>query len=671
MSVIVRFKDIQFKRVIPLTVADVERSYRDIKILYGDTDSVMNMYWLPEAIKNYTEPEEKIELDQTWMKQNIIQLKAKHSTVSFANALETIKANVMSNEWMEKEVQGLQTKYANLEYTNSCIQSELKKAKKENVDITDQMRQEWIQKQIDDFRKEITSYQKSEQWFQHMLVTLYKEMEAHLKKDEVLTPEKVQQTLQAKLENKAWIKRQTKKAKGDIEKYEKYQKWCEQQAILLQSTQTTLTEDQAYEESKTEFIKLKIKEIRVNVILGYVSCLSLRAAAYCTSLCLAPNSLEFEKIMWPFLLFSCKRYIYEKFELGNHSARGQSVYQGVSAKRRDFCLLLQQMYKKIEEMVMKTNDSEAGKKKAIAYVKKNVQDLNDGKFQSKLYMLELSKLYKDPADYKNPNQPHVHVASTRVARNPADKAHVGDRVAFFMTNPVVQPILGKSDKSITAKGEIKTWQRAEDPVYGEEHNIPYDPQYYIEQQLQNPITEMMTWFLYSDQIIKAEDDDFEDSLNKPQKSKKEIVQEMFETSPNTTSSNKTVRYTYEEAFEMTRRLLFGNIRKRKQHRPLLDEQAEVKDTEKRQKLAVINKSINSNILLYANVLENTSNSNSNFSSSSSSTEPKINIPIIQETPAEERKRDLAALEVIKKRKKEEQMEARSRKRKHKKQKNNK
>lgn len=66
----------------------------------------------------------------------------------------------------------------------------------------------------------------------------------------------------------------------------------------------------------------KLNEIRTNVVLGFVSCLSIKAAEYCSSLCPDPNNLAFEKICWPFLLLSCKRYIYEKFELGWDSSKG-------------------------------------------------------------------------------------------------------------------------------------------------------------------------------------------------------------------------------------------------------------------------------------------------------------------------------------------------------------
>ena len=227
-----------------------------------------------------------------------------------------------------------------------------------------------------------------------------------------------------------------------------------------------------------------VNDLRTNVILAYVSCLSTKAASYCSSLCFKPNNLEFEKIMWPFLLLSCKRYIYEKYELGQHAGRGKPINQGVSAKRRDFCLLLQRTFGASRSYVMKTNNANRGEAAAVKHIQNIVQQLYD----QAVNIDDLVLSQQLAGRYKNPNQKHVSVARKRVERNPADIVHVGERVQFAMTDAVTEGIRDKSKKSICAKLEIKTWQLAEDPAYMKANNIPYNTMFYIDRQLKNPLT---------------------------------------------------------------------------------------------------------------------------------------------------------------------------------------
>ena len=262
-------------------------------------------------------------------------------------------------------------------------------------------------------------------------------------------------------------------------------------------------------------------------------------------------------------------------------------------------------------------------------------------------MLRARKDYKalqDPT--KNINYPHVYVADRRLERSSgADLIHAGERVAFYMIDPVAEPIRSKAQKkSIIAKGEIKTWQRAEDPAYGKEHFTPYDAEYYIQRQLLKPITEMMTWFLYSDLIIKPDDDDFDDSsltqLNDNKKNKKTYASYCLEM------KSKKVRYTYDEAFKLTKQLLFGNIKKRKAVRSFIDEKAELEV--KRQK---INKNTTSNILLYVNPIKNIA-----VAGMQGTAVPANNTTIIQPTLETEHLQDL---EIIKKRKLEKRLAKRA------------
>ena len=214
---LVRFPEIGMNKTIHLTVEDIERAYRDSKVLYGDTDSVMNTYWLSDIVWKYTELKEQIKLDDKVIKTKISKNKIKHSNLTLEQAKSIVQSNLLNQEWL-------------------TLQSE-------------------------DFRSKIETYKKDE-------------------------------------------------------------KWLLNQSIDIQISNTNLSEEEAQDLALDDFFLDKIKEIRINVVLAYVSCLALKDGEYCSSLCPKPNKLAFEKIMWPFLLFSCKRYIYEKYELGQHSGKG-------------------------------------------------------------------------------------------------------------------------------------------------------------------------------------------------------------------------------------------------------------------------------------------------------------------------------------------------------------
>jgi len=64
-------------------------------------------------------------------------------------------------------------------------------------------------------------------------------------------------------------------------------------------------------------------------------------------------------------------------------------------------------------------------------------------------------------EYKN-KQPHTELADKMFARDPGSAPRTGDRVPFVLIQG------GKGDRM---------WEKAEDPIYVLENNIPIDYQY--------------------------------------------------------------------------------------------------------------------------------------------------------------------------------------------------
>lgn len=102
------------------------------------------------------------------------------------------------------------------------------------------------------------------------------------------------------------------------------------------------------------------------------------------------------------------------------------------------------------------------------YVKKTISLLRQDK-------VDLSQLVITKALSKNDysaKQAHVELAERMRKRDAGSAPALGDRVAY---------VIIKAGKNAPA------YERAEDPLYVLEHNIPIDTNYYLENQLSKPL----------------------------------------------------------------------------------------------------------------------------------------------------------------------------------------
>eukprot|EP00762_Andalucia_godoyi_P003127 ANDGO_01026.mRNA.1 DNA polymerase delta catalytic subunit len=189
------------------------------------------------------------------------------------------------------------------------------------------------------------------------------------------------------------------------------------------------------------------------------------AAKTITSKFQRPISLEFEKVYFPFLLISKKRYAgllwtkpdkYDKMD-----------FKGLEVVRRDNCLLVRQVVDTVLRKILIERSPEGAK----SYVKSIISDLLRNKMD--ISMLVITKaLSKSGSDYAA-KQAHVELAERMRKRDAGTAPHIGDRVPYVI-------IKG-------AKG-AKAYEKAEDPIYVLENNIPIDTQHYLEHQLSLPLT---------------------------------------------------------------------------------------------------------------------------------------------------------------------------------------
>jgi DNA polymerase delta subunit 1 len=177
-----------------------------------------------------------------------------------------------------------------------------------------------------------------------------------------------------------------------------------------------------------------------------------------------PVSLEFEKVYFPYLLINKKRYaglIYT-----NPDKPNKIDTKGIETVRRDNCALVKSVIEKSLNKILYEKDVEGAKK----LVKDTVRDLYQGKID--LSLLVISKGITKSGDKYASKQAHIELAEKMKQRGDERAGAVGNRVAYIMVQR------GKK-----AAG----YEKAEDPVYVLENNLPIDTEYYISQQLAKPI----------------------------------------------------------------------------------------------------------------------------------------------------------------------------------------
>jgi DNA polymerase delta subunit 1 len=174
--------------------------------------------------------------------------------------------------------------------------------------------------------------------------------------------------------------------------------------------------------------------------------------------------LEFEKVYWPYLLISKKRYaglLWTKTEKYD-----KMDTKGIETVRRDNCLLVKNLVTECLHKILIDRNIPG----AVQFVKNTISDLLMNRMD--LSLLVITKgLTKSGEDYANKSA-HVELAERMRKRDAATAPSVGDRVPYVIIK--------------AAKG-AKAYEKSEDPIYVLENNIPIDPQYYLENQLSKPL----------------------------------------------------------------------------------------------------------------------------------------------------------------------------------------
>jgi len=183
-----------------------------------------------------------------------------------------------------------------------------------------------------------------------------------------------------------------------------------------------------------------------------------------------PHDFEYDKVFSPFIIFSKKRYVGNKYEESPTDYYQNSM--GIATKRRDYAPIVKLIYGGALQILLTQKDIP----QALGFVKGKLKELVDAKMS--LNMLVMSKSLR--AEYASATPPAHKVLAERIKeRDPGNAPASGERVPFIYVLPPVGQLASK------LQGD-----RVETPSYIKEKGLKPDYRFYIEHQLMNPLNQL-------------------------------------------------------------------------------------------------------------------------------------------------------------------------------------
>lgn len=215
----------------------------------------------------------------------------------------------------------------------------------------------------------------------------------------------------------------------------------------------------------TDSVMVNFGDIELSEAIEY----GKEAAEYVSKSFPPPIHLEFEKAYQPYLLISKKHYaglLHTSVE-----KPGYIDAKGIETVRRDNCRLVQNLLSRVLNLLLIKADVDG----SVQFVKSVVSDLLNDKID--LSFLVISKTLSKKEDQYAAKQPHVALAEKMRKRDKGSAPRLGDRIAYVIVD--------------NAKNS-RAYEKSEDPIYVLEHGLQIDTKYYLENQLQKPLSRLFT-----------------------------------------------------------------------------------------------------------------------------------------------------------------------------------
>ena len=221
-----------------------------------------------------------------------------------------------------------------------------------------------------------------------------------------------------------------------------------------------------------------------------------------------PQDLEYEKTFYPFILISKKRYTGDKYEIDTTKPK-ERTSMGIVMKRRDNAPIVKYVFGNVVEIIMNKRSIDL----SMEWLKDTLTRIKNGEMNESLFTISKSLR----GYYKNPEGIAHKVLADRMAeRNPGNKPKPNDRIPYMYRVVDESPIItgykmvkkkiddgkyknGKpKTRTITVQGEPKVKKRnilqgdrIEHPDYIREKKLKIDYNFYISNQIMNPIKQVL------------------------------------------------------------------------------------------------------------------------------------------------------------------------------------
>ena len=190
-----------------------------------------------------------------------------------------------------------------------------------------------------------------------------------------------------------------------------------------------------------------------------------------------PHCLEWEKMFYPFIIFSKKRYVGNLYEHDVKKFKQKSM--GIVLKRRDNANIVKIIYGGIINIIL--NEKDDNIRKSLKFLHESLDKLANGKYP--LEELVVTKTLR--AFYKNPKQiAHKVLADRMKKRDPGSAPQSNDRVPYAYIQ--VKEEKGK---------KLLQGDKIEDPKFIRENNLTPDYGHYITNQIMKPCLQLYSMIL--------------------------------------------------------------------------------------------------------------------------------------------------------------------------------
>jgi DNA polymerase delta subunit 1 len=183
-----------------------------------------------------------------------------------------------------------------------------------------------------------------------------------------------------------------------------------------------------------------------------------------------PQVLEYEKTMFPFILFSKKRYVGNLYE-DDANKKPKQKSMGIALKRRDYAQVVKRIYGGVIDILLNQYDLDA----SLKFLQDQLNALTSGQIPMEELVITktLKSTYKDRTKIA-----HAVLADRMGERDEGNKPQSNDRIPFIYVIP-------PPDVQVKLQGD-----RIEHPEYIREHDLIPDYRFYITNQIMKPVCQL-------------------------------------------------------------------------------------------------------------------------------------------------------------------------------------